>query len=374
MPCPTPLRIGFDGRTFSSPSGGIRRYVFELAGALGSIACDVHIFAIGASTSKPLPPGVVAVPARSWLPSNLGWALQGLPFAARRIALDVFHAPAYTAPLWGVHPLVVTIHDVSYQQHPEWYPYRRDPARRRFYRRSALAADLVITDSRYSGREIQAAYGIPPERVRVVPLGVGPPFVPETESLRRASLVAPPTILHVGDLHPRRNAGVLVDALAALRTSHAALSDTELILVGKDCGSLKALEARAEELGIARAVRFERHADDPTVVNLLRRASVFAYPSLYEGFGLPVLEAMACGTPVIASNAASIPEVVGGAGILTEPLDVKAWVDALVAVLISPERAAALRSAGLARAALFPWTRTAALTLEVYASVARRRP
>lgn len=369
---PTPLRIGFDGHAFSSPAAGVRRYVFELAGALGSVASDARIFAIGASPLDRLPAGVIAFPAGSWLPSNLGWALQGLPLAARRLAPDVFHAPAYTAPLWGIHPLVVTLHDVSYERHPEWYPYRLDPVRRRFYRRSALAADFVITDSEYSGREIQAAYSIPSGRVRVVPLGVGPPFVPEGE-FRRASPVGSPAILHVGDLHPRRNVGVLLDALAEIRRSHPALSATELILVGKDRGSGASLETRARGLGIARAVRYEREADDGMVVALLQRASVFAYPSLYEGFGLPVLEAMACGTPVVASNAASIPEVVGSAGLLVDPLDVKAWISALLAVLTCPERAVALRSAGLARAALFPWTRTASETLAVYVSVVRRQ-
>jgi glycosyltransferase involved in cell wall biosynthesis len=151
------------------------------------------------------------------------------------------------------------------------------------------------------------------------------------------------------------------------------LSRTELILVGNDRGARASIEARARDLGVTEAVRFESAADDMSVVNLLRRASVFAYPSLYEGFGLPVLEAMACGTPVIASRAASIPEVVGDAGVLVEPLDVKAWIEALAAVLMSSERSGALRSSSLARAALFPWTRTAAGTYDVYVSAARRR-
>ena len=105
------------------------------------------MLAIGAGEQQQLPRGVRGIGARSWVPTNLGWSVDGLPRAARRMAFDVFHAPAYTAPLWGVHPLVVTLHDVSYERRPEWYPYRGDRLRRWFYRRSALSADLVITDS-----------------------------------------------------------------------------------------------------------------------------------------------------------------------------------------------------------------------------------
>ena len=325
--------------------------------------------AIGAGEPQPLPRGVRGVHARSWVPTNLGWSLDGLPRAARRTAFDVFHAPAYTAPLWGVHPLVVTLHDVSYERRPEWYPYRVDRVRRWFYRRSALSADLVITDSDFSRREIEAAYGIHADRIRVVPLGVGSPFV-------AAQPVAPqpqsdgPVILHVGDLHARRNVGVLVEALALLHRRDDALKHTVLVLAGVDRGSGAVIRARADVLGVTSAVRFVTVADDATVVGWLRRASLLAYPSLYEGFGLPALEAMATGTPVVASTAASIPEVVGQAGVLVDPSDVRAWYEALVAVLGSPSRAAQMREAGLARAATFTWRRTAIATREVYRELA----
>ena len=126
----------------------------------------------------PLPDGVAAAPAAPSLPTNAGWMLTGLPPAARHARLDLFHAPAYTVPLASPRPLVVTIHDVSYERHPEWYPYRRDPLRRAFYRRSARAADRVITDSTFSRAEIAAAYDIPPEPIDVVPLAAAPVFSP----------------------------------------------------------------------------------------------------------------------------------------------------------------------------------------------------
>lgn len=348
---------------------------------------------MGAERSARLPANVHAVAARSFLPTNIGWSFDGLPRAARRTGFDVFHAPAYTAPQWGVHPLVVTIHDVSYERHPEWYPYHIDPLRRWFYRRSARVADAIITDSSFSRSEIAAAYGIPLERIHVVPLGVSTPFTTHqdepagarrpimanleqaTPSTRAGSVAdeGAPRIVHVGDLHARRNLLVLVEALAALRERSGPTSTTELLLIGVDRGAAAAIRERAQTLGVIGSVTFMPNADDETVVRELRRAAVLAYPSRYEGFGLPVLEAMACGTPVVASTAASLPEVVGGAGILVDPSDVRGWVDAIAAVIESPGRANHLSDAGRQRAATFTWTRTAVKTAEVYERAVRRR-
>ena len=354
-----PLRVGFDARALVSPAGGIRRYVSELIAALPLVSPGIELIPIDAAAS---------------LPTNLGRSLTGLPRAARSARLDIFHAPAYTAPPWGVHPLVLTIHDVSYARHPEWYPYRRDRWRRAFYRASARAADIIITDSEFSRREIVAAYDIPEERIRVVPLGVNEVFRPtDAGASSPRSALAAPTILHVGDLHPRRNVGVLIDAVAWLRAHHPELASLTLTLVGRDAGDAAPLRARALAAGLdtPAAVRFVDDADDETLREWYRLASVFAYPSRYEGFGLPVLEAMASGVPVVASTAASLPEVVGDAGLLVDPLDTRAWSEAFASVLRSPTRAAALRDAGILRAARFSWARTAALTLDAYHAAAR---
>jgi len=364
------LRVGIDGHAFSSPAGGVRRYVNELTRACLQIAPDLEFVAIGPGTGS-LPPALTDFPAQSWLPTNLGWCLDGLPRASRRATLDLFHAPAYTAPLWGVHPLVVTIHDVSYERHPEWYPYRSDRVRRWFYRRSARSAELVITDSEFSRKEIEAAYGIDPERIRVIPLGVGAPFTPAEEPAHPGPSPGERFILHVGDLHPRRNVAVLVDALGLLRARADDLRHTVLVLAGADRGSSAGITAHAAALGVADAVRFVNDSSDDQVVELMRQAAAFAYPSLYEGFGLPALEAMACGAPVVASSAASIPEVVGNAGLLIDPRDVRGWHEALAAVLGSPARAAQLRAAGLARAAGFTWRSTAMQTSDAYRSAFR---
>ena len=173
-----PLRIAVDGRAFSSPAGGVRRYASEIYGRLGAIDPGVQVVAIGGSRET-APAGVEWTRAISF-PTNLGWMAASIPLAARRVRADVFHAPAYTAPLWGVHPVVLTIHDVSYERVPEWNAYRNDPFRRAFYRRSALSADRIITDSEFSRGEIAAAYGIDASRIDVVPLAAASTFTPGT--------------------------------------------------------------------------------------------------------------------------------------------------------------------------------------------------
>jgi len=324
---------------------------------------DVSVMSVGGPPH--VPQGVKAVPGGWSLPTNLGWAMIGLPSAAARAAHDVFHAPAYTAPLRGCRPLVVSIHDVSYARHPEFYPYRRDPLRRAFYRASARRADRIVTCSAFSKSEITAAYGIDPQRIAVVPLAAAAAFVRQPWHQKER------VILHVGDLHPRRNLHALLDAMAELRRTDAQCADLTLVLAGVDRGELEALRAHAERLQMPGVIRHIGTPADHELVDWYNRASVFAYPSSYEGFGLPVIEAMACGTPVVASAAASIPEVAGEAALLVPPQDIRGWRDAIATVLQDPETAGMLSDKGVRRAAAFTWQRTAAETLTAYRQAIR---
>jgi glycosyltransferase involved in cell wall biosynthesis len=288
--------------------------------------------------------------------------------------VDVLHAPAYTAPLWGRVPVVLTIHDVSYARHPEWYPYRRDLVRRAFYRRSAKAARLVVTDSEFSASEIVAAYAIPRERIAVVPLGVEARFAPAgTHVPELPQEISGPFVLHVGDLHERRNLATVVDAVIAARRHFGGASAVSLVLAGVDRGIGDGLCAIAADAGIPEAVVKLGPVGEDLLLSLYQSATALVYPSLYEGFGLPVLEAMACGTPVIASRAASIPEVLGDAGLLLDPLDVSAWTDAIVNVINDDDRRSVMRSKGLARATEFTWSRTARLMLQMYQAAVRHQ-
>ncbi len=192
------MRIGFDGRSLSSPAGGVRRYAGELLDGLVRTRPGDTIVVFGASAGATKLPAVQVKPVRQAFPTNLGWSLIDLPRAVRGEELDVFHAPAYTAPLRDARPLVLTIHDVSYERHPEWYPYRRDPIRRWFYRRSARTADVIVTDSEFSRQEIAAAYELDATHIRVVPLGVGKPFVDAAPAPPAG--ITQPYVLYVGDL------------------------------------------------------------------------------------------------------------------------------------------------------------------------------
>lgn len=377
------FRIGVDGRAFSSPAGGVRRYVWEIYGAVPRVAPDVDVVAIGASHGDALPHGVTGYPARAF-PTNLGWMALSIPLAVRDARLDVFHAPAYTAPLWGVHPQAVTIHDVSPVRRPEWDAYKNDPARRFFYRRSALAADRVLTDSQFSRTEITAAYGIPADRIDVVPLAAADTFAPGAfDPAKLPAGVTQPYALHVGDLQIRRNLATALAAVLTLRpqgpktggrgTSGPGTKGPgtkgpgtlSFVCAGVDRGVGDALRGQAAAAARSEALVLTGPVSEDVLVNLYRGASMLLYPSLYEGFGLPVLEAMRSGIPVIAANCASVPEIVGDAGILLDPLDVPAWRSAIGRLLADAGMAARLREAGLARAGQYSWARTAADTVAV---------
>lgn len=366
------LRIGIDGRAFGSPAPGIRRYVVGLVRALLALREPLEVVALGGRDSSALPAGTGHIAEPPHPPTNLGWTLVGLPRAARRARVDVIHAPAYTAPFWSLVPTVLTIHDVSYELHPQWYPYRRDWMRRAFYRRSAHAASHILTVSGFSASEISAAYRIPRERITVVPLGVDEAFAAGDANLPSELPVGVvvPFLLHVGDLHERRNLAMLVDAVLAARRHFGALPAVSLVLAGTDRGVGAGLRALAAQAGAADAVIQLGTVSEPRLRALYRSAAALVYPSLYEGFGLPLIEAMASGTPVIASNVTSIPEVLGDAGLLLDPLDRECWTQAIVDVVNDEGRRARMRAAGLRRAAEFTWARTARLTLDVYRRVA----
>ena len=333
---------------------------------------EVDVVALGGSADA-IPAPLEYVPEPVHPPTNVGWTVFGLPQAAARARVDLIHAPSYTAPVWAPVPVVLTIHDVSYERHPEWYPYRRDWMRRSFYRRSARAAARILTDSEFSAAEIAAAYHISRARITVAPLGVSASFHPAdaTKPEELPTEVAMPYLLHVGDLHERRNLPLVVDAMMAARRHFGSAVAMSLVLAGVDRGVGDGVCAMAAEAGAPEAVVPLGRVDEAMLHVLYHCATALVYPSRYEGFGLPVLEALASGTPVIASRAASMPEVVGDAGILLDPDDSAAWTTAIVDVANDEHVRNRLKAAGPVRAAAFTWDRTAAITIETYRQVVR---
>jgi len=231
----------------------------------------------------------------------------------------------------------------------------------------------VLTVSAFSASEIASAYGVERSRITVTPLGVHATFGAGDPNLAPdlPAHVTTPFLLHVGDLHERRNLPMLVDAMLAARRHVGAVAALSLVVAGVDRGVSDGLCAMAAEAGAPDAVVVLGVVDEDRLRVLYRGATALVYPSLYEGFGLPLIEAMASGTPVLASHEASIPEVLGGAGMLLDPHDVSAWRDAIIRVINDESLREDLRARGIARAATFTWQRTARLTLDVYREVAR---
>ena len=333
-----------------------------------------QLVALGGSDPDGLPRGIEAVAEPRHPPTNLGWSVVGLPRAAVTGGVDVLHGPAYTGPIWSPVPVVLTIHDVSYARRPEWYPYRQDWLRRMFYRRAALAASHILTVSNFSADEITAAYGIARDRITVASHGVDRSFLPSPHlvSGRPVGGLRPPYLLHVGDVHERRNLGVVLGALLEIRQRVSTLANLSLVVAGVDRGGINALTTTALEAGALEAVIYLGRVSEARLRQLYGGAVALVYPSLYEGFGLPLIEAMASGVPVIASRAAAIPEAVGSAGLLLDPRDADGWRRAIVAVASDSALWARLRSAGLTRAASFTWEQTARATMNVYTRLASR--
>lgn len=283
--------------------------------------------------------------------------------------LDLLHGLAFAAPLVAACPTVITVHDLSFLRFPAAFrPFNRHYLSL-FTRWSTRRAARVIAVSESTRQDVITFCSVPPERVVVVPNGVSEHFTPAApaavaEFRTRASLPER-FILFLGTLEPRKNIAGLLDAYALARKA-SPQPLPKLVIAGGKGWYYQTIFARVTELGLTGDVVFPGYVPGEELPWWYRAAEVFVYPSQFEGFGLPILEAMACGTPVITTDASSLPEVAGDAALLTPPDETPALADALLRVLADPQRRAEMRGAGLRQAARFPWTRTAAETVAVY--------
>jgi glycosyltransferase involved in cell wall biosynthesis len=276
----------------------------------------------------------------------------------------------YTAPLFCPAPVLVSVHDVSFLEHPEYFSPFRALQLRFTVRRTVKLAARVLTASEFSKRSILAAYPMPDEKVVVVPNGVSSAFRPlprETaRRLVRQSLgFDHPFILTVGDLQPRKNYLGLIRAFEELVGAHPELPH-QLVLVGKESWHGSAVLAAAKTSSVASRIHLAGFVTDEELHRLYGACDLFVYPSFYEGFGLPILEAMACGRAVACSNTSAMPEVADSAAILFDPRSTNQLVLAMRDLLLNPELRLRMERLGMQRAALFSWERTAARTLDIY--------
>lgn len=314
-------------------------------------------------------------------PSYPLWEQVGLPLAAKHDDVDVLHCPANTGPLFLPVWIksVLTIHDVMYLLPYEVLPPSSSLYQRlgRLYRRwivpcTAKRANAIITDSNHSRQDILDLLQVPPERVSVIYGAPGHAFCPlpnqeRIEQAKQRYRIQSPFILALGGLDPRKNTARILQAFRNFRDRSK--SDRQLVIVGLPESGQRLFSRIAMEMGIAEEGVFTGFVPEEDLVALYNGADVFLYPSLYEGFGLPVLEAMACGTPVIASTAGSIPEIAGESALLIEPKDVEALASAIEQVITDQALRQELIARGLEHVKKFSWEKAARELLTVYERV-----
>lgn len=367
------LRVGIDAQALSHQPDGTQMYVRNLIRALARVDPD-------GDYSLVLPPSAPAVlgaekmrrvvlhpsvgPMR--IPLASSWAVV-------RARFDVFHVQ-FAAPLLCTARIVVTIHDIMFEHHPEYY----QPADLRQLRlrvpRTVRRAAAILTVSEYSKQDIVRRFHVPAETVTVAHNAPDPMFRPLDDrdalaAVREKYRTGDRFILFAGALKPNKNLKTLVAAYVALRQSGTVAHS--LVLAGTRALLDDDIFAPARAAGLGEALVFTGHVHDDDLVALYNAADVFVQPSVFEGFGLPALEAMACGTPVITSNTTSMPEVVGDAAILVDPLDVEGLAQAIAAVLGDEALRRDLAARSLERAAGFSWDACARTVAGVYRSVGK---
>jgi len=360
------VRVAIDARKMFD--GGIGTYIRGVLGALaGAHPRDAWTALVDPSDAGRVRwPGVVREePVRA---GKYGLAEHfAVPAAARRAGAELFHAPHYTLPLGWAGPSVVTIHDLIHIRFPRFHPPGAALYARFVAGFAARKADVVIADSEATRRDVIELVGAPRDKVRVVPLGVGHGIqrvdAMEGARFRHERKLPAGFVLYVGARKRHKNLELLLRAWAAMRANER----PPLVLSGRAWAAGHPLAALAVALGVEGCVHFaDELRDDHELSCLYMCASLLVQPSLAEGFGLPPLEAMACGTPVLASDAGSLPEVLGDAAELLPPRDPEAWAAAVPRLLSDASRRAEMVERGLERAAQFTWERTAAATYAIY--------
>lgn len=307
---------------------------------------------------------------------NIIWYRLGLPFLANWVipAADIFHSPNFMLPPLRRTKTLITIHDLSFVRFPEC----ADPALAKFLTRMVprwvRRADMVLADSESTKSDLIEWIAIPQEKIEVVYGGVEDFFVPVRgegvlASIQQKYLVPKPYILTMGTLEPRKNIGRLIEAYAILKQETGLLHT--LIVAGGKGWLYSELFTQVDRLGLHQDVVFLGYVPDTDLPPLISGADLFVFPSLYEGFGLPPLEAMACGCPVVSSQAASLMEILGDAALYFEAIDVRALAQAIERALADRALRETLIERGLAQAARFTWKAAAEKLLRVYEQVGK---
>jgi glycosyltransferase involved in cell wall biosynthesis len=377
------MRIVLDGRALTGRYTGDRTYWRNLIRALPGVDSQ-NEYLIYSRTPMPegdLPDAPNLTSRVVEAPNDRLWTLYALPQALRQDRADLVHVQ-YTAPPRSLCPcpIVTTVHDISFRLYPQWFPARHRLLLNLTVPAAMRSAARVITDSESSRQDILRVYHLPPEKLVTTLLGVPEEFRPAEwqESARQIAKerfgLERPFVLAVGVLQPRKNLRLLAEAFGKAKTAHKL--PHQLALVGKagwgaEHEALREVAARGGGPEAAEAVVFPGYVEDAALPILYQACEVFAHPALYEGFGIPPVEAMACGAPVLVSDAPAMPEVCGEAALVLPATNVDAWAEGLARVLCDADLRRDLAARGPRHAARYTWAKTAAHTCEVYQEARR---
>jgi glycosyltransferase involved in cell wall biosynthesis len=375
---PDKLRIAIDCSAIPARMAGAGVYTYQLVRALAQLP---HKHALIAFAREGLFEDlaaerrlhVVHIDPKSRA-LRLGWEQAVLPMLLRRYHIDVLHSPHHHTPIVLPPPRpkrVVTVHDVTFLLLPERYPTVRRLYMQAVTRAAVAVADAIITPSHAVRNDVVRTLGVSEDRIVAIPEAAAPHFRPaaDDEQLRVRERYDLPEefVLSVGSREPGKNRSRLLRAIAQVRDRGI---DCSLVIAGQPVWDYQREAELIERLGIGGRVRLLGYVPNEDLRPIYSAATAFAFPSLYEGFGLPVLEAMACGTPVVTSNVGATAEVANDAALLVDPRDTASIVAALERLLTDPRLRSELRECGLARAAEFSWERAARETILLYELVA----
>ncbi len=376
------MRVIVDARVIQDHFPGIARYTFNLARALAEISPEDE-FVLLYDPRAPNAhhnlaelqhgPHVRLLPSAAPLFSlSEQWRI---PRQLASLTPSVIHAPYYIRPYLMPAPVVFVAYDLIPLKYPEYFSLHERLAFQFTMRLSLRTAQAIVSTSRSTAQDLQQFYGVPPERLVVIPGAADAHFIPQpafTIATLRAKYHLPERYaLYLGSNKPHKNLVRLVESWAHVS---AQAPEVKLVIAGHWDPRYEQAKERAKALQLEEKVLFAGPIADADLPALYSGAEVFIFPSLYEGFGLPVLEAMACGVPVICSNTSSLPEVAGDAALMVDPTDVPALSQAIARVLADAGLRQHLREKGLARAAMFSWHRAAQEMLVLYHRLAERRP
>ena len=369
--CAVGLNAQLLSRDVGYRSAGVSRYIHALLTHLPAADPGLRYTAFGVWEPNAYPGWRLRRPV--WHtdspPKRILWEQLAQPWAARRERLDLLHAPVNVGPLLSPCPQIVTLHDLSFYLYPEMFSPAKRLYQQRLSRHSLRHAAGIIAVSESTRQDAVRLLGLPQDDITVVRNGVGAEMRPRRgdpalDALRKRYSLPERFVLSLSTLEPRKNLTLLVEAFADLAARHQV--DHALVIAGGQGWFYETIYAAVDRLSLRDRVIFPGYVPEHDKSLWYSAADLFVYPSLYEGFGLPPLEAMACGTPVIVANTSSLPEVVGDAGVYVDPYDAEGLAGAMAALLRDPERRHTLAIAGLAQAARFSWATTAKGTAQVY--------